>query len=65
MVREISDDVCKCTHPKDDHVTVHIKPEGVNGKTTGYILICKLCLCQGFEPKEQAEEVEVTASCVS
>jgi hypothetical protein len=56
MVRIMSDDVCKCGHSKDDHVTVHIKPGGMNGETTGHLLKCAQCLCQDFEPEETETE---------
>jgi hypothetical protein len=55
MVRVMSD-TCKCGHSKDDHVTVHIKPDGMNGETTGYLLKCGQCLCQDFEPEEVETE---------
>lgn len=48
----MEDNLCTCTHSKDDHVAVLIKPDGVNGETTGQILKCTICLCQDFEPQE-------------
>lgn len=63
MVHTMSN-ICKCTHSKEDHVTAHIKPDGVDGETTGYILMCTQCLCREFEPKERTEE-EGTKSCAS
>jgi hypothetical protein len=55
----VIDEICMCNHPRDDHVTVHIKPGGVNGKTTGQTLICRLCLCHSFEPKEGTEKAKL------
>ena len=50
--------VCKCTHSKKDHVRTIVLSGPGNPKSVpvGEIYRCMQCLCQDFEPKEQAVE---------